>query len=155
MGLDMYLTNRDKKTNQECEAGYWRKANQIHSWFVNNCQGGVDKCQETLIHKSQLEDLLITCIQVQKGSELKEGKVVNGYRFDDQGNKIKMMEDGKVIVDPSTAQELLPSSSGFFFGGTEYDEWYYRDVEETINIIKKVLESTDFTEEEIYYQASW
>ena len=24
------------------EAGYWRKANQIHGWFVNNCQDGIE-----------------------------------------------------------------------------------------------------------------
>ena len=26
------------------EAGYWRKANQIHNWFVQNVQNGNDDC---------------------------------------------------------------------------------------------------------------
>ena len=28
----------------EEEVGYWRKANQIHRWFVTNIQDGVDNC---------------------------------------------------------------------------------------------------------------
>ena len=26
--------------------GYWRKANQIHNWFVENVQGGEDDCKK-------------------------------------------------------------------------------------------------------------
>ena len=33
------------------EAGYWRKANQIHGWFVNKCQDGVDDCQLTQLEQ--------------------------------------------------------------------------------------------------------
>jgi hypothetical protein len=29
------------------DVAYWRKANAIHKWFVDNCQDGVDECQET------------------------------------------------------------------------------------------------------------
>lgn len=39
-------------------AGYWRKANQIHKWFVDNVQNGVDDCGEYPVHKAQLKDLL-------------------------------------------------------------------------------------------------
>lgn len=40
------------------EAGYWRKANQIHKWFVDNVQGGNDNCGEYLVTTEQLERLL-------------------------------------------------------------------------------------------------
>ena len=33
---------------------YWRKSNQIHQWFVENVQGGVDNCEE---YGVSLEDL--------------------------------------------------------------------------------------------------
>ena len=36
------------------QAGYWRKANQIHQWFVDNVQEGVDNCSEyyvTTLHQ--------------------------------------------------------------------------------------------------------
>jgi len=35
----------------------------------------------------------------------------------------------EVLADHSKAQELLPTQSGFFFGSTEYDEWYFNDLE--------------------------
>ena len=36
---------------------YWRKANAIHGWFVNNVQDGVDNCQTSEVSRGQLEDL--------------------------------------------------------------------------------------------------
>lgn len=42
----------------ECEAIYWRKANAIHGWFVNNCQDGVDDCREVYVDREQLQELL-------------------------------------------------------------------------------------------------
>ena len=34
---------------------YWRKSNQIHQWFVQNVQGGVDNCQEYSVSLDQLK----------------------------------------------------------------------------------------------------
>jgi hypothetical protein len=46
------------------EAMYWRKANAIHKWFVDNCQNGVDECQETYVTRDQLIELRDLCLQV-------------------------------------------------------------------------------------------
>lgn len=40
------------------EVGYWRKDYDLHRWFVDNVQGGVDKCQPSLVTKKHLEKLL-------------------------------------------------------------------------------------------------
>ena len=37
------------------EAGYWRKANAIHRWFVENVQDGKDDCGEYFVPPSSLE----------------------------------------------------------------------------------------------------
>jgi hypothetical protein len=50
------------------------------------------------------------------------------------------------------AEELLPSASGFFFGGTEYDEWYFNDIATTIAILEEALEDENG---EYYYSSSW
>lgn len=110
------------------QIGYWRKANHIHNWFVENVQDGIDECETHEVTKKQLEDLLNVCKEVLDNSD---------------------------IGDSSVAEELLPTTSGFFFGGTKYDEWYYKDVEDTIKIIEDILKTTDFEHEVVMYHSSW
>ena len=43
------------------EEGYWRKANAIHKWFVDNCQKGVDDCGIYPVSKEHIESLLQAC----------------------------------------------------------------------------------------------
>lgn len=62
---------------------------------------------------------------------------------------LKLCKDS--LENKDKAQELLPTSSGFFFGSTDYDEYYYKDIEYTIKIIEPLIES----DEEIYYSSSW
>ena len=42
---------------------YWRKANQIHKWFVDNVQGGEDNCGEYYVSDEKLRELRETCRQ--------------------------------------------------------------------------------------------
>lgn len=42
------------------EVGYWRKANQIHNWFVQNIQNGEDDCGNYSVDKEKLQELLET-----------------------------------------------------------------------------------------------
>jgi hypothetical protein len=60
----------------------------------------------------------------------------------------------QVLENKSLASELLPSQAGFFFGSTDYDEYYYQDLENTIEQISKVIEK-DNSSWDIYYKASW
>jgi hypothetical protein len=102
------------------EAGYWRKQNQIHRWFVENVQQGIDNCGEYYVDVDDLKTLLDLC--------------------------------EKVKADNSLADSLLPSASGFFFGGTDYDEWYYNGIDNTIDILKEALEDE---RADYYYSSSW
>jgi hypothetical protein len=47
----------------EVTCAYWRKANQIHKWFVDNVQGGNDNCGEYYVSHEKLKELLATCQQ--------------------------------------------------------------------------------------------
>jgi len=49
--------------------GYWRKANAIHKWFVNNCQEGNDDCREAYVSKEQIEELLKICKTIKKNKD--------------------------------------------------------------------------------------
>lgn len=156
MGLDMYLTKRiyiDAEYNHrnisgsiqitqdgkeipikfdrikyiEESVGYWRKANHIHKWFVDNVQSGKDDCEQYDVSKAQCEKLLELC------------------------KKIKNKE--------SRPEEVLPRESGFFFGGTDYDEYYERDIDSTIEIMETILFECDASKDyfgfDLYYQSSW
>ena len=61
----------------------------------------------------------------------------------------------KAYTNHELAPEILPTSSGFFFGSTAYDDWYFEDLSETIDIINNVLDTTDWENEEIYYYEWW
>ena len=45
----------------------------------------------------------------------------------------------EVLKDNSKADELLPTTSGFFFGSTEYDERYFYYVEKVKNFCENFL----------------
>ena len=58
-----------------------------------------------------------------------------------------MIETCKAVLeDHSKAEELLPTRAGFFFGSTEYDDWYFGDVESVKTTFESILE--DFNPEE-------
>lgn len=108
------------------EAMYWRKANHIHNWFVQNVQSGEDDCKPYFVSREKLESLLADCRKV----------LMSG-------------------ADPEVAQEILPTASGFFFGGTEYDEYYYEELDSTIKAVEQLLNNEKLTDCDFYYQASW
>ena len=43
----------------------------------------------------------------------------------------------QVLKDHDLANALLPTQSGFFFGSTDYDEWYFSDVKDCLRQMKK------------------
>jgi len=134
------------------EMGYWRKANAIHAWFVKNVQNGEDNCKDYYVSKSQLKDLLNICEEVIKASELIKGKIQNGSKYEN-GVEKPIMEDGMYIKNPTVAQKLLPTQPGFFFGDTNYDEYYIQDINDTIKILKECLKQKGFVD--FYYSSSW
>jgi len=109
MGLDMYLmrTNREEAEGWENlttaertaamdqnpwdEVGYWRKANQIRKWFVDNCDYPEDgDCEEVEVTKGDLENLAATCREVlanhglaEKLLPCKQGFFFGSYDYDE------------------------------------------------------------------------
>ena len=61
----------------------------------------------------------------------------------------------RVLADHSLARTLLPTASGFFFGSTDYDEWYYRDLESTVEQLNSVLNNKKFKDCSFSYRSSW
>lgn len=75
MGLDMFLYGVEyipasnpynnepprKKQIIKTEEMYWRKANHIHRWFVDNVQNGIDDCDFYELDHYKLERLKRDC----------------------------------------------------------------------------------------------
>lgn len=183
MGLDMYLSKKTyvqnwdhtpderrykitiKKGGKACkeikpkrityieeEVMYWRKANAIHAWFVKNCQDGNDDCRDAYVSSEKLKELRDVCQRVIDASVLVEGKIKNGKTMKN-GEWEDIIEDGKYIKDATVAHELLPTTSGFFFGSTEYDEYYFEDVKDTLEGLDKLI--AEDPDAEYRYHASW
>lgn len=102
--------------------GYWRKANQVHGWFVKHIQFGNDDCREYDVSRAELQGLLTACQNVKQ--------------------------------NPSMAEEVLPPSEGFFFGNNEIDEWYWHDIDYTIELVSRVLRTVN-EDWNLTYRASW
>ena len=132
------------------QVGYWRKFNALHNWFVENCQGGVDECQESYVDREKLEELVVTLHQVKnilETSPKKKVQVENGW-----SNGEKTFCEIEIVEDTTTLDELFPTTPGFFFGGTEYDMYYQEQVNETIELIENLLKEEGG---EYSYQSSW
>ena len=119
------------------EVAYWRKANEIHKWMVDNVQEGNDDCDYYLVTKEQIKELLETCKTVLEKAEVVE------------------LQNSKAIRNKDVCEALLPTQAGFFFGGTGYDEYYIQDLEYTIKEFEKILEEFDFENEYLIYTSSW
>ena len=59
-----YLTPSSPSVSIEMKVGQWRKANEIHQWFVNNCQDSTDDCRLAYVGREKLTELLDLCKQV-------------------------------------------------------------------------------------------
>jgi hypothetical protein len=113
-------------TSVEATFIYWRKANQIHNWFVNNVQNGTDDQGEYSVSFEQLQDLYDVCKEVYNSKKV----------------------------------EKLPCQGGFFFGPTEYDEYYYQGLLHTMKMLEFVLKKDEenqfaFRAWRFKYSSSW
>lgn len=146
------MTSHIRKTLSDIRGGKWRKSNQIHNWFVANVQDGTDDCDEYWVSEKQLIELKEVCKTVLDHSVLIDGQIVNGSRMTERGWE-DILEEGKVIMNPEAAATHLPSASGFFFGSTDYDEYYLRDVKYTYDALNKI--NFLIPEYSFYYRSSW
>lgn len=108
----------------EYQVGYWRKANAVHKYFVDNVADGVDDCKPMWVSDVTLKKLKNLC--------------------------------DAVLKDHDKAAKLLPTCEGFFFGGTEYDDWYFDDLKYTSELLGDILEFLkDNPSYDVTYEASW
>ena len=105
------------------EAIVMRKENWVHGWVDRRIEGGVEN---TTNHELTIDDL-----------------------FDLFRDMNLVLQD----YDPHLIAELLPPTSGFFFGSTEVGDWYFLQVRRRRDELEKLLESHEEGDEYVYW--SW
>jgi hypothetical protein len=101
--------------NISVNVAYWRKANQIHAWFINNYAEGVDDCKPVYVgeryHLSILRNLCQEVIDDHSKAEellpVGEGFFFgsyeyNEYYFADLTNTIEQLD--KLLSNPKLAE---------------------------------------------------
>ena len=128
MGLDMYINRRRdgdgfgkkewdklfsllpyegyKHLNQWTELAYWRKANMIHKWFVDNVQHGKDDCGEYELTKKDCQKLLKACQSVL--AVIRKGKFVPyTYGKPDENFNRKAIRVKASVLKPQKVSDFL------------------------------------------------
>lgn len=160
-GLSPEMVSDDSPhVSMEVCVAYWRKANAIHGWFVEHVQSGEDDCDSYAVSREQLAELRDTCkralatAQIAEGQPNHVGTTYYGRAHPERPGEIEQhIELGRAALNGEELAKILPTQPGFFFGGTDYDEGYLEDLENTIKQIDRVLALPDrlfFS-----YRASW
>ena len=98
-----------------------------HNWLLPFFEYG-QNCSDKVIEKDELEHFIETARQVLEASP-----------------------DKRIEV----AKEVLPTEAGFFFGDTEYDDYYFECLKKEIEAFEEILEETDFETYEIIMNCWW
>lgn len=119
--------------NDEKEIAYFRKVNFLLPFF--NYQ---QNCSDVIIEKCLVEDLVNLCNDVLK------------LYHKHKSGEIDKFELRKFV------SEYLPTTSGFFFGSTEYDELnYFKNVETVRDKFSNILDTFDWENETFFMRCSW
>lgn len=127
MGLDMYIEVDGSQVI------YMRKANAIRKWFADNLDNFIDN-GTTNIPKEKFKaiiDIMFDTIELGGIFNIYNRYVKNNCECKNERYNLfddceKFVENGgeKYKLFCETAQKLFPTSDGFFFGSTDYDDWY-------------------------------
>jgi len=94
------VTDKSPSLEITINVAYWRKANAIHRWFVENVQDGEDECKTTDVEREQLQSLVDICERVIGGeSPAASLPTQSGFFFGTTDYGKDYMEDLKHTVD--------------------------------------------------------
>lgn len=174
MGLDIYFSrvnkldyslNKETAIKDKIAIGYFRKVNCLLPHF-----GYVGNCEILEIEKSQIEDLVC------KAKELLAVYDTISYQLHLQNIEVnyykEIYKDNQEMCDEkckpflkkiddiwkpfeSVAQEMLPTTTGCFFGSQEYRDWYVSDLQSIVAAFEKILDETDFDVEQVLMYCWW
>jgi len=150
MGLDMYLTATRVMWKEDDAL-----AAEVSKLFPEIAGAPITQVQIELKYWRKFNALHLWLVKnVQNGvDECQKSKV-------SENHLVELRRVCKaVLTDNPSAATLLPTGSGFFFGNTKYDSYYFNNVQGALDVVDRLLigdalhpamENWD-----IYYRASW
>lgn len=163
MGLDMEI-----RVNG-VDVIYMRKANAIRKWFADRLENfedngltpitrenfeGIISTMESVVRDGGLTSLYIDYKKLDEQIENEEDEDTRRKSWIELFDSWeKFVKDGgrKYEQFCEVANEKFPSSSGFFFGSTDYDAWYIRDLFVNLEKFKEVYNEINWDEDEVDY----
>jgi hypothetical protein len=161
MGLDMYLTRRVYVGSSVYNEPETEEKIEFSSYF-----GSFE------VNKRDISSITLEFLYWRKANaihnwfseHLADGKIENGRDYwVDEEILVKLYDDlSKAIL--TTNDDLFKPTEGFFFGGTEKDEYYWSELKRTLAVLKPLVDELKKPHEEqstllqnssFYYRPSW
>lgn len=164
MGLDMYFYarkntyesfsrwDRERDPNAEDKTNYPRDLNVFAAYIAEHNFKSCDIIQKYQIGYFRKFNALHQYI-VDQAADGEDNCQVIFLDKEDVEKLYNIMCE--ILKDNTKAPELLPTAEGFFFGSTQYDDWYFQNVENARDLFNMILQNFNFEEYELAYQASW
>lgn len=144
MGLDMYLKAR------------------VSTWNMGEEAAEALNALKPFLHNREIMQVVIEVAYWRKFNALHKWFVdhVQGGKDECEPHEVSEVQLRELLdllrrVRDTEDASLLPPASGFFFGSTEVDEWYWQDVNETIHILEEVLQWEGLQFMSLTYCSSW
>ena len=169
MGLDMYLSAKkyinkidwsvlDRQLNEGRDTDY-SEATRPEYKNVIEVSG--------LSHVENPADVYgasvsVNCAYWRKSNQIHKWFVDNVQNGEDDCGEYYVSHDRLKQLLTACRQALfhkdpnyLPPQSGFFFGNTDINQYYWEDIKDTIKQLSKLTDLPDFEQLSFYYQSSW
>lgn len=158
MGLDMYLQGKRFLWNINDESPDAKIATDVAAMFPEltpNKRWGKEQ--------SRVKEITCEAAYWRKANAIHQWFVKNCQNNKDDCGEYGVSRDQlkelidlckQVLANRELAEKLLPSQAGFFFGSTEYDDYYLSDLQSTIDQLEPWLDESR-EQWDLYYHSSW
>ena len=164
MGLDMYL--HAKKYVEKID---WKKLNELD--LDMDSDEAIYPLWNDIVETSGMKDVAtdiygvnveVTCAYWRKSNQIHKWFVDNVQGGEDNCGEYYVSQDKLKELRETCRQavfakdpSLLPPQAGFFFGSYDIDEWYWKDIKNTMKKLDRIFALPDFDKLSFYYNSSW
>ena len=173
-------TNLMDKLKIFWESAYFRKANFVYAYFkdkleeeccfvtMDDLKDLADRCKkiiDTDVYEYRLkEDLEDKNKQIEQSTNRLVELVEGGKETSEEQKHLNELKAKKEQIEEELkniegktgyCDKLLPTQCGFFFGSTDYDDWYFSKIEDCYNQMCFLIDNFDEESEILFVEMNW